>query len=238
MKSPQPLSFITPLFLLSLITAGATFSLVGCNDDSTSPAQAGQTTTSLYVKYGGQPTVTKIVDDAVTGLIADCSQNPYFTTVLDTGGNDSTDRLKSCLDLFFNNALGGGATYPGPSTYRGAPPDGYPCEDMSTIHTGLGIPSDVFDQFVTDLGVVLKKNGFEDADVTTVAKELVGLKIQIVAPPTTEKTYDYTPTSPPNNGCVASPDTNPAPSPTASYPSATPQPTPRVSPMPFPSLSL
>ena len=241
MKSRPSINFVTPLFLLSLLAAISAVSLVGCDDDTTTPAptQPGQTT-NLYKKYGGQPTVTKIVDDAVVALVADCSQNPYFTTVLDTTGHDSTDRLKSCLDLFFNSALGGGATYPGPSTYRNAPPGGYQCESMTAIHADLGIPSEVFDQFVTDLGAVLKKNGFQDADITTVATELNGLKSQVVTESGKEQTYDYTPTNPPGNGCTIVPSPSPSASASASpspSPSASASPSPGPSPSPSPSVS-
>src|SRR5450432_645111 len=53
-------------------------------------------TQSLYLKYGGAPTVTKVVDDAVAGVLADCQLAPYFA-VVGTTGHDTPEELKSCL---------------------------------------------------------------------------------------------------------------------------------------------
>jgi hypothetical protein len=181
--------------------------------ESSSPPSATTPNQSLFDKYGGAPTITKVVDDAVVALIADCKQNPYFTTVLNTPGHDTTDRLKSCLDLFFTSALGGPATYPGPSHFRNAPPEGYPCQNMVSIHAGLGIPNDVFDGFIVDLGKVLKTNGVTDADVNTIATQLETLRVEMVAAPGTEKIYNYTPNNPPGNGCTNVPSPVPSSSP-------------------------
>ena len=209
MKLYYPALMTTTFALL----IGAQFS--GCNDNNPAPSQPAAPSGTVFQRYGGATTITKIVDDAVTGLIADCKENPFFTTVLDMPGHDSSDRLKSCLDLFFTNALGGPATYPGPSHFRNAPPEGYPCEDMATAHNGLGIPSDVFDQFVSDLGAVLKKDGVSDADITIVAQKLTGLKDQVVTAPGTEMNFNYTPTNPAANGCTTSPSPSPSASPTS-----------------------
>ena len=73
-------------------------------------------------------------------------------------------RLKSCLRLQFTALFGGPATYPGVND------EGDMCEDMATIHAGLGIPGPAFDRFVmADFGGVLKTDGVADADITTIA---------------------------------------------------------------------
>jgi hypothetical protein len=134
---------------------------------------------TLYDKYGAA--IPQVVNDAVAGVLADCEIAPYFA-VVGQPGHDSVDRLKSCLRLQFTVLFGGPGTYPGKND------DGDMCVDMSTIHQGLGIPGPVFDKFVTDFGGVLKTDGVADADITTIANAVSGLKSQIVSPTPVEKT--------------------------------------------------
>jgi len=133
---------------------------------------------ALYVKYGAA--IPKVVDDAVAGLTADCELAPYFA-VVGTTGHDSVARLKSCLRLQFTALFGGPATYPGVND------EGDTCVSMTAIHTGLEIPADKFDRFVTDFGGVLKADGVADADITTIATAVMGLKSEIVSSAPIEK---------------------------------------------------
>ncbi len=126
----------------------------------------------LYVKYGAA--IPKVVDDAVAGVLADCVETPYFA-VVGTSGHDSVARIKSCLRLQFTAVMGGPATYPGVNDM------GETCADMQSIHDGLGIPGDVFDKFVMDLGGVLIADGVSQEDVGTIAAAVAPLKGQIVA---------------------------------------------------------
>lgn len=142
--------------------------LAACGNDG--PSAASQT---LFEKYGGAPTVRKLVDDAVTGLLADPVTAPFFAGV-GQPGNDSPERLKSCLRLQFTAVLGGPATYPGRND------QGDVCVDMTTAHRSLAITGPVFDRFITDLAGVLKADGVTDADIATIAPVLTGLKPQIV----------------------------------------------------------
>ncbi|HEY6476968.1 MAG TPA: group 1 truncated hemoglobin [Polyangia bacterium] len=132
----------------------------------------------LYVKYGAA--IPQVVDDAVAGVTADCELAPYFA-VVGTGGHDSVARLKSCLRLQFTALFGGPATYPGVND------EGDTCVSMTAIHTGLGIPADKFDRFVTDFGGVLKADGVADADIATIATAVMGLQSQIVSSTPVEK---------------------------------------------------
>jgi truncated hemoglobin YjbI len=134
---------------------------------------------SLYDKYGGQPTIQKVVDDAVTGVLADPVVAPFFGFI-GQPGHDSADRLKSCLDLQFTALFGGPATYPGISHFRSAPPEGYQCEDMRAAHNGLNIPGNVFDKFVADLTGVMKADGVSDADIATLAPQLAAIRTPTV----------------------------------------------------------
>jgi hypothetical protein len=133
---------------------------------------------ALYVKYGAA--IPQVVDDAVAGLTADCELAPYFA-VVGTTGHDSVARLKSCLRLQFTALFGGPATYPGVND------EGDTCVSMTAIHTGLEIPADKFDRFVTDFGAVLKADGVADADITTIATAVMGLQSQIVSTTPVEK---------------------------------------------------
>jgi hypothetical protein len=132
----------------------------------------------LYVKYG--KAIPQVVDDAVAGLTADCELAPYFA-VVGTTGHDSVARLKSCLRLQFTALFGGPATYPGVND------EGDTCVSMTAIHTGLEIPADKFDRFVTDFGAVLKADGVADADITTIATAVMGLQSQVVSSAPVEK---------------------------------------------------
>jgi len=132
----------------------------------------------LYVKYGAA--IPKVVDDAVAGLTADCELAPYFA-VVGTTGHDSVARLKSCLRLQFTALFGGPATYPGVND------EGDTCVSMTVIHTGLEIPADKFDRFVTDFGAVLKADGVADADIATIATAVMGLQSQVVSSTPVEK---------------------------------------------------
>jgi len=234
----------------------------GCSSNDSSapvPASAGTAPTSLYNKYGGAPTVQKIVNDAVTVLIADCVENPYFTNNVinfdnvnadgdghGTNGHDTVDRLQSCLVAQFTAALGGPSTYAGTATTSVAslsiPGQVYDCEDMTAIHGDLGIPVAVFDQFISDLGGVLAKDGVSNADINTIATGLMGFQPVIVASPGAQAYYNYQPGQPasmPSQACsVASPSPMPSSSPTPSpSPSVSPSPSPSPSTSPSPSPS-
>jgi hypothetical protein len=148
----------------------------GTGGSSGTGGTAGQG--ALYVKYGAA--IPKVVDDAVAGLTADCEIAPYFA-VVGTTGHDSVARLKSCLRLQFTALFGGPATYPGVND------EGDTCVSMTAIHTGLEIPADKFDRFVTDFGAVLKADGVADADITTIATAVMGLQSQVVSSAPVEK---------------------------------------------------
>jgi hypothetical protein len=169
--------------LVSLTAGGLALAICSCSSSSSNDAgtKADTGQQSLYDKYGGAPTVSKVVDDAVTGLLADCEEAPYFASV-GTANHDSVARLKSCLRLQFTALMGGPATYPGTNDQGDA------CVSMAAIHTGLAIPGTVFDKFVMDLGAVLKADGVSDADIATIAGAVGGLKTDIVAATPVDKT--------------------------------------------------
>jgi truncated hemoglobin YjbI len=157
---------VARLALCASICAAA----IGCSDGSpTMPSSQ----TSLYDKYGGAPTIAKVVNDAVTGLLADPVVAPFFA-VVGQPGHASAARLTSCLRLQFTAVFGGPATYPGRND------QGDMCEDMVTAHADLAITGPVFDRFITDLVAVLKADGVSDADIASISPTLTGLKPSIV----------------------------------------------------------
>jgi hypothetical protein len=170
---------------LALMTA-ALAAAAGCGSSSNKAPASGAAGSdggggapgALYTKYG--TAIPKVVDDAVAGVLADCSIAPYFA-VVGTAGHDSVARLKSCLRLQFTALFGGPATYPGVND------EGDTCVSMTAIHTELGIPADKFDRFVTDFGGVLKADGVADADIATIATAVMGLESQIVSSKPVEK---------------------------------------------------
>jgi hypothetical protein len=135
----------------------------------------------IWMALGGDTAapaaVSKVVDDAVSGLLADPKEAPYFANI-GKPGHDSPDRLKACLRLQFNAVLGGPYSYPGNVSADGTTQT---CEDMKTAHSDIGIPGCVFDQFMTDLAAVMKGDGVPDAYINRVAPTLVGLKPDIVS---------------------------------------------------------
>ena len=106
--------------------------------------------------------VQGIVAAAVTGLLNDPVEAPYFAAVTSNTSksskvHDTAARLESCLTLQFNSLLGGPYTYPGAVTVPGDV-DAQPemCQDMTTAHNDVGVPGCVFDEFMVDLVGVLQ----------------------------------------------------------------------------------
>lgn len=166
--------FLFPLILCSTLAA------CGGGGDDAPVAQFPQNK-DIWLALGGDATapaaVSKVVDDAVAGLLADPKEAPYFAKV-GQPGHDSVDRLKACLRLQFNAVFGGPYSYPGPVQADGK---SQMCEDMGTVHADIGIPGCVFDQFITDLAAVLKADGVPDAYIQRVAPIVVGLKPSVVS---------------------------------------------------------
>lgn len=167
--------------LIASIVSAAILTACGGGDDNPTPQPQYPQNADMWQGLGGDSAapaaVSKVVDDAVSGLLADPKEAPYFA-VVGQPGHDSVDRLKACLRLQFNAVFGGPYAYPG--TVQ-ADNKTQMCEDMVTAHADLGIPGCVFDQFITDAAAVMKADGVPDAYISRVAPTLVGLKPQIVS---------------------------------------------------------
>lgn len=179
--------FAVPLALALAAAAGGCSSsgemsgMGGATAGGAGGGAGGGAAQTLYDKYGGAATIAKVVDDAVGGVLGDCELTPYFA-VVGQSGHDSAERLKSCLRLQFTALMGGPATYPGMNDH------GDTCVDMRSIHAGLGIPGRVFDKFMVDLAGVLAADGVSQADITTMASALNGIKGDVTSATPVEKT--------------------------------------------------
>ena len=169
---------------LSALTVLAVFSaslVAACGGGDDGPTRQFPQNADMWTALGGDSgapaAISKVVDDAATGLLADPKVAPYFA-VVGTAGHDSVDRLKACLRLQFSALFGGPFVYPGKVSADGGT---VTCDDMVTAHADLGIPSCVFDQFITDAAAVLKADGVPDAYIARVAPTLVGTKSDIVS---------------------------------------------------------
>jgi hemoglobin len=99
------------------------------------PARAAET---LYQQFGGEPVMTKIVDDFYDNLLADPRTKDYFDGV-------SLKRVKRLIGEQFCMLLDGGCTYTGRS--------------MKQTHAGDGINRAAFDATVEDLQKAMDKHG-------------------------------------------------------------------------------
>lgn len=170
-------------FLIAIVVATSSI-LVACGGSSNqAPAATVQypQNQDIWQALGGDANapaaVSKVVNDAVAGLLADPKEAPYFAN-LGKPGHDTANRLVACLNLQFDAVLGGPYSYPGNVTADGST---QMCQDMSTAHNDVGVPGCVFDEFITDLAAVLQADGLSSAYINRVAPTLVGLKTQVVS---------------------------------------------------------
>jgi hypothetical protein len=154
---------------------------------------------NIWASLGGDATapavVESVVGHAVTGLLADPVEAPYFAAVTGNSSHssklhDTPSRLTACLNLQFKSLFGGPYTYPGPVTTSDVDPQPEMCQDMVTVHKDVGTPGCVFDQFMVDLVAVLNQDlraaGFTPTQIAGVLAQvgptLTGMKSSIVSP--------------------------------------------------------
>ena len=115
---------------------------------------------SLFEKYGGFATVSKLVSDLYDELTEIPVTAPYFDTA----------ELRALMDhqvKFLSQALGG--------------PEQYSGRAMNAAHTGLQISEEAFVEVAKTAQMVLEDNGVEDDDVAHIMAILASLKDDIVA---------------------------------------------------------
>lgn len=150
-------------FVGILLAAAALVALTACGggNDVSPPVLQHPENKAIWSALGGDSAapaaVAGVVNAAVTGLLADPVEAPYFAAVTgntskSSAAHDTPARLEACLTLQFESLLGGPYTYPGPVKVTGDV-DAQPemCQDMTTAHNDVGVPGCVFDQFMVDL---------------------------------------------------------------------------------------
>ena len=122
----------------------------------------------LWAALGGDAAapaaVKSIVGKAVTAVLNDPVEAPYFVPVTSNTSNssaahDTPARFEACLTQQFDSILGGPYSFPAAvtvSTDTDAQPE--MCQDMTTAHNDVGVPGCVFDQFMVDLVGSLQAN--------------------------------------------------------------------------------
>ncbi len=113
----------------------AIFTAALCLGSSTL-AVAQIATKSLYVRLGGQPAITAVVDDFVGNVAKDKRINKFFA-------HANIPALKTHLVEQICAGTGGPCTYTG--------------KDMKTTHAGMGVRSKDFNALVGDLTKTLNK---------------------------------------------------------------------------------
>jgi predicted small lipoprotein YifL len=197
-------------FVGILLAAAAPVALTACGggNDLSPPVVQHPENQAIWSALGGDlaapAAVAGVVNAAVTGLLADPVEAPYFAAVTgntskSSAAHDTPARLEACLTLQFESLLGGPYTYPGPVKVAGDV-DAQPemCQDMTTAHNDVGVPGCVFDQFMVDLVATFQSklpaadfaaltsttNGTYPLTMTNSAGIPVGTKFQYSAVPT------------------------------------------------------
>ena len=114
---------------------------------------------SLFEKYGGFATVSKVVNELYDSLEANDITAPYFE-------NSDIRALMDHQVKFLSQVLGG------PQQYTG--------KAMSAAHTGMRISEAAFFEVAGTVKEILEDNGVEDEDVGTIIGMLASLKDDIV----------------------------------------------------------
>ena len=114
---------------------------------------------SLFEKYGGFETISKVVSELYDELERDAVTAPYF----------AASDIRGLMDhqvKFLSQVLGG------PQQYTG--------KAMNAAHTGLKISEDAFGEVAQTVQFILDDNGVEDDDIATIMSLLGSLKDDVV----------------------------------------------------------
>jgi hemoglobin len=110
--------------------------------------------TTLYQRLGGEPAITKVVDDFVANVLASDKIRQVHIEHFQKG--DVAGLKRKLIDQI-------GEATGGPQKYKG--------KNMKDAHKGLDITDADFDALVAALEKALKKNGVAEAE----QKDLLGL---------------------------------------------------------------
>lgn len=110
---------------------------------------------SLFEKYGGFATVSKIVSELYDELERDAITAPYFA-------NSDIRALMDHQVKFLSQVLGG------PQQYTG--------KAMNAAHTGMKISEEAFNKVAETVEFLLDDNGVEPEDIAHIMSLLASLK--------------------------------------------------------------
>lgn len=107
--------------------------------------------TSLYEKYGGFSSVSKVVHEFYRRVLESELLSPYFAEA-------DMQKLVDHQVQFFSTLLGGPVTYDS--------------QNLNAIHQRLGISETAFDEVLDLLAEVLEDSGFSSEDLKAVIEAL------------------------------------------------------------------
>jgi hypothetical protein len=137
---------------------------------------AGVDAATLCAKYGGAAGVERAIKQYVLAELAtDCKVGLHFTML----PANRLARFSDCLSYQAQELFAcPGVTYAGSKS-----PNGLPCRDMKSAHTGLRLSEGDFDAVLADFASGLLKAGVSQADIEAVAPALLGLGPEVVEAP-------------------------------------------------------
>jgi hemoglobin len=113
---------------------------------------------TLYESIGGAATISQVVDDFYTRVLADPELNPFFKdTSMEKQGRMQREFLSAALD--------------GPITYTGKP--------LSHVHHGKGITKHHFALFVNHLLDTLRGFGLNEDDINDIITRISTYAVEI-----------------------------------------------------------
>ncbi len=115
---------------------------------------------TLFEKYGGFATVSKIVREFYRLILQSPTLKPYFA-------NAHMERLIDHQTKFIAHVLGGPAEYTG--------------RELGAAHERLKISGEAFEEVASILQEVLEDAGMESADVSSVMAIVAGARSAVVA---------------------------------------------------------
>jgi hemoglobin len=150
--------------LVSSLAVFAVVIVAGCMNSNSSTMSSK----TLYDRLGGEPAITKVVDDFV-GMVASDPKVNFTRKGTPMEWNASAENvamLKKHLVQFIATAAGG------PQKYEG--------RDMKSAHKGMGISDAEFTAIAADLVAALDKNGVPQKEKDELMTVVAATKNDIV----------------------------------------------------------
>lgn len=117
--------------------------------------------TTLYDKYGGFATVSKLVQEFYNKVAESEELAPYFAGV-------DTQQLIDHQTKFFSDILGGPVKYTG--------------KELKIVHASMGITEEAFAEVADLLEETLEDMDVEEGDIETIMEIVAGVKSDIISP--------------------------------------------------------